>query len=241
MVVDFQSKDIVVAFSVFSALAVCSLVSWLVIGVTYLKGERMSKPPGKLISAQGFNYFTDLLLNLIFSSYQFSEGYLTFHINLEFCEVAYIVLLYTRTMCLCTDLCVSIELIHLVNCPHKQKTLVSLHWYMFACHLTALIFAIEKFLSKVSWKGSIECIAEESQVQLYRLHSFIELSGTNLICAISAVNCAYLLVKMHKSRQLTNFIVAHAIWIETIGLTMVFSLNLYIITESNTNYLVSFT
>lgn len=45
-------------------------------------------------------------------------------------------------------------------------------------------------------------------------------------------NCAYLLVRMFRTKQLTNFVVAHAIWIETIGLVSIVSLNVVYIVDS---------
>lgn len=48
----------------------------------------------------------------------------------------------------------------------------------------------------------------------------------NLIFVAAAFICMFLLIRMFRVKQLTNFIVAHAVWILTIGISSILSLNL---------------
>mmetsp|Transcript_33491 Transcript_33491/g.58675 ORF Transcript_33491/g.58675 Transcript_33491/m.58675 type:complete len:239 (-) Transcript_33491:156-872(-) len=225
-----DSFALVVTFlMLYCLIAICSLVSWVFIGIVYSVGERMSLPPGGLIASQAFSYFVNTLVVSIYlvlslTAMLYAEAY----INPRICELALVVIIYTRILCLSYDLAVSIELIYKVRRPHSQQYLLRLPFYHVLCQVIAVSFAIDKhFEASVVWLDGEGCGFDQTPVSIN-----IELGISNLLFFCSMCNCAYLLIKMQRARQLTNFIVAHAVWVETVGFTSVLSLNMFYLNYS---------
>jgi hypothetical protein len=159
-------EESTVLYCLFFLIALASLVSWFMIGLVYLLGDRMSLPPGVLISSQAFSYFVNLLLVSSYSIIRLvAELNEAVSLDPEFCEFEVILTLYSRALCLSYDLGVSIELGYKVSRPHANEYRLPLAVYHIFSQAVALTIALEKhFEASFSWQRGQGCVFDQSEL-----------------------------------------------------------------------------
>lgn len=158
------SEESTVLYCLFFLIAIASLVSWFMIGLVYLLGDRMSLPPGVLISSQAFSYFMNLLLVISYSIIRLvAELNQEVSLDPKFCEFEVLSTLYSRALCLSYDLGVSIELGYKVSRPHANEYRLPLVVYHILSQVVALTIALEKhFEATFSWQRGQGCAFAQS-------------------------------------------------------------------------------
>lgn len=158
----------VVLIVLFSLGATTSMISWFFIGIVYSVGERLSLPPGSLIASQAFSY---LVNTFILSSYLLislvSSLSTDSYVDPQICELALVLIIYSRSLSLSYDLGVSIELIYKVQRPHSKEYLIPLPFYHVTCQIVAVLFALEKhFEAHVEWLTGEGCVFDQSALSM---------------------------------------------------------------------------
>lgn len=146
-------------FTALLSVSYISLVAWVIVASAYLSRGKLSSPPGALIASQALCNAVALLVNETALLLQFvALGVEGFELSALCCELAIDLVLYTRTLCQCFDLCVSIELAYKVIRPTAKSYYVSLVRHHVACQVVTLSYLISMFFtSTYSWSDEYGC------------------------------------------------------------------------------------